>query len=134
MSFRTAKGITVSVMKNGEQKKVEGVHTFDFPLPQLSVTEQYFLHETYPYVVTETLSAENLQITCHLDYTDDVHVWLIQKMYDPTEVEFHIDFPTGDACIFWGYIASTPVSTSISAADSVTFNVVATKAPEWTLG
>lgn len=134
MSFRTAKGVVISVLKDSKKRKVEGVHSFYFPLPELNVSGQYFLRETTPYVVTKTLSAEKLQITCHLDYTDEVHVWLIKKMYDPTEVEFRIDFPTGDSCVFWGYITSTPVSTDITSADSVTLNVIATRPPEWTLG
>lgn len=133
MSFRTAKGVVISVMKDNEKKKVEGVYSFDFPLPQLSSSEQYFLREKAPYVITETLSAESLQISCHLDYTDPVHLWIIQKMYDPTEVEFHIDFPTGGSCVFWGYVTSTPVSTNITSADSVTLNVTATRQPEWAL-
>ena len=134
MSFRTAKGVVISVLKDNEKRKVEGVHSFYFPLPELNVSGQYFLRETTPYVVTETLSAEKLQIICHLDYTDEVHVWLIKKMYDPTEVEFRIDFPTGDSCVFWGYVTSAPVSTNITSADSVTLNVIATRPPEWTLG
>lgn len=134
VSFRTAKGVVISVLKGNKKRKVEGVHSFSFPLPELNVSGQYFLHETAPYVVTETLSAEKLQIICHLDYTDEVHVWLIKKMYDPVEVEFRIDFPTGDSCVFWGYVTSTPVSANITSADSVTLNVIATKPPKWTLG
>ena len=133
MSFRTAKGVIISVVKNGEKKKIEGLYSFDFPLPQLSTNEQYFLRETVPYVISETLSAESLQISCYLDYTDETHIWLIQKMYDTTEVEFHIDFPTGGSCVFWGYVSSAPVSTNITTADSMTLNVTATRQPEWEL-